>query len=149
MLKIWTDESLSPLPVIIDAEAFFLGKRRSLSLDDDLSLRVMKEIDGVSFKKGDYIETRYGGTDISKLSTGCKVALLCLNFKDSNCISFIEAGENVFWSLYKISEEYNLDFNIHLNRVIGMSLGEPKTLKINNKLYENIDLYEALEVYFE
>lgn len=66
---------------------------------DELSLELMKEIDNAVREESYGVETPIGKSCITCLSTGCKLGLILLHYKDRDLrilTSFSRAGENVW-----------------------------------------------------
>ena len=55
--------------------------------------RVLKEIDGASIISGTSVETKFGITDMTNLSSGCKALLVAMHEPDM-IVNFIMAGRN-------------------------------------------------------
>ena len=101
----------SQLPVVLSNEAFFITEvLEKIDNFTDRELEVMKEIDGITFIKGQYIETKFGSTHISKISTGLKTYLNLSILQRLNIpatVYITEAGPNV---LKYIFEDIDTDF---------------------------------------
>ena len=147
MLNLWTNRDLIPkdLLFIDGANGFFNGKVEQNKYEDSLSRELMLVIDGVKVKKGNYIETKFGSTDIKNLSSGCKTGLLALEYNGKGCINTECMGENVFDTLCDIVDKNNLTINLFVQRVYGVGLITNRSFRVNGVLYEDEDISDILE----
>ena len=103
---------------IYDVESHFkalmnIGEK----FNDDIYTKIMQHIDNINQRDGGYIVTRFGGTDISNLSSGCKAVILAVRYRNSDkAVSVDECGDNALKVLFKISEK--MDLTVYVSNYI-------------------------------
>lgn len=146
MLKIITDIKKLTMPLLIDNEAFF-SENTKYQKDEEYSateMKYMKEIDGISIKKGNYIKTKFGETSLDSISTGLKTLLnLCYLQKNDlkYAVNITECGPNVLkliFTDFDIDNELLLEHN-NIPKFKGISLN------VDGTSYDSAsELYEYL-----
>lgn len=76
---------------------------------DKIVNKILEEIDGAHIISNDIVETKFGRTIITNLSTGCK-ALLIAAKKSGLIVNFTEAGNNVV----ELAVELSKDIDMHI-----------------------------------
>ena len=118
MLNIYTlNNNMSKFKLIPDVELGFLDVKLSGELfSDNVYNYIMKSIDGISNRKGDYIETVFGSTSMDKLSTGCKAVLLAYYYRNNKdiLVNIVECGDNAIEILFKLSKKYDIYVYTHI-----------------------------------
>lgn len=115
MLKIFTDSTMSSKEYLADVEAEF--NLDEPIIDDmytnSLSVKILEEMEGMTSRKGKYIDAKFGTVSIMDISTGCKALLLC-STRNSDCIINIdEMGNNAVRILAEISKEKDIEVVTH------------------------------------
>ncbi len=92
--------------LIVDVEMEFMlqlkFKNRHI-FDDEICNDIIRDIDGLEWRQGPVVFTRFGETSLSDLSTGCKGALLAIKSPDL-IINSAEFGNNAFAALVRRSK---------------------------------------------
>lgn len=143
MLKIYTDSSMSNKEYLEDIEAEF--NIDELVIDnmykDELSVYILKMIEGVTSRTGKYLDAKYGTVSIMDISTGCKALLLCVTRNKDCIINIDEMGNNAVKFLAELSK--NIDIDIVTHRVLKYFPDEFRCY-INDEYYEKDDIQYAL-----
>lgn len=147
MINIHTIDRVNTKQYIKNVEAHFQYLlNRGHQFDDVIYNRILNRIDGVYKREGDHksvIYTPFGDTHISKISTGCKAAMLAYFYNGTNkCVCIDECGENAIYELIDISSKYNI--NICINRSL-MLTEQSFRCTFNGEEVSNLDLYILLE----
>lgn len=112
--------------------------------DDKVYREVMQKIDGVTVKKGEYIETKLGPTHIQKLSTGCKTVLIAISTASTNkIIQAMECGSNAINLLADISSRDNIDTKVYTKTCIAIPQKQFKCT------FDGIKYTDGQELYFK
>jgi hypothetical protein len=105
-------------PIIMDADrAYTACLDAKDSFSDKISMKIMHDIDGVDRRSGRLIVTKFGETTYEKLSTGCKAAIMAVNYPGI-IMSNIEMGDNVIKELFLLSD--SCDMSIVMDNLIFM-----------------------------
>lgn len=83
-----------------DAYFTFYTSNKKLS---SLSIEMMKKIDNAVLKSDGRIETPFGTTTLSNLSTGCKTIINIIENPDK-LVNVVECGSNVLNEIFKLDE---------------------------------------------
>lgn len=123
MLNIYRDKIPKNSILWDDPELAFQGMlQMGHTFDDKLCREVMKNIDGVTVKNGQFIKTKFGDTHISKLQTGCKTVLIALELakdnKNNKIIQIVECGSNAINLLARIQIEYSIETKVYTDQYI-------------------------------
>lgn len=130
---------------IDDVESYF---NASIILDENpfdsnLDRKIMKIIDGVTYKDGVVIKTKFGKTHIDKLSTGCKALLLINKYRNTEkVVNITECGDNVIKLIFELGEKCNI--KIYTKRVIRMPNINKKCLFNDIEVNIGLDLYRKM-----
>jgi len=136
--------------VIRDADAFF-----SMFIDTShltsLDLRVMNDIDSAKLIDADLgtIVTKFGTTDIFRLSTSCKIVMSYLYMSSNRdkygdwILEVTDAGSNALKILFEIINSQNeLGVMLLLRRNTGLRQFRDIQCEINGEYYDS--LYKAV-----
>lgn len=115
MLKIFTDSTMSSKEYLVDIEAEFDIDEPIIEdmYKDSLSVRILEEMEGMTSRKGKYIDAKFGTVSIMDISTGCKALLLCITRNDSCIINIDEVGNNAVELLAELSEKKDIEVVTH------------------------------------
>lgn len=115
MLKIYTDNNLSQKNYLLDIEAEFNVNEPIIEnlYTDKTSIRILEEMEGMTSRKGKYIDAKFGTVSIMEISTGCKALLLCNTKNDNSIINVDEVGNNAIKILAQISQEKDIEVVTH------------------------------------
>ena len=115
MLKIYTDNNLSQKNYLLDIEAEFNVNEPIIEnlYTDKTSIRILEEMEGMTSRKGKYIDAKFGTVSIMEISTGCKALLLCNTKNDDSIINVDEVGNNAIKILAQISREKDIEVVTH------------------------------------
>lgn len=128
-----------------DAEAIFNGLlMQGEKFDDLLSREVMQKIDGVTVKKGEYIETMLGPTHIQKLSTGCKTVLIAISTAGTNkVIQAMWCGSNAINLLAEIQSRDNINSKVYTKTCIAIPQKQFKCI------FDGVRYTDGQKLYFK
>ena len=118
MLKIFTESGMSDKEYLFDVEAEFRIQEPIIEelYRDSLSVYILKSIEGMTDRKGKYIDSKFGTISIMDVSTGAKTLLLCANRYAECIINANEMGTNAIKVLAEISKQ--IDIEVVINRVL-------------------------------
>lgn len=145
MLYIYTRTFLDGFTLINDVEAGFKQLKYYGELfDDEISRKIMKLIDGVSFKDGDYIKTPFGTTNLDNLSTGCKAVLLAYYYRNekNTLVNVIECGDNAILVLFQLAKK--LDLRVFTYSYIKILDNKAECFINNIKTVSGLNIYGGL-----
>ena len=114
MLKVYTDQSLIPIPYEERFnEAFFA---RHIGFEDltPLDFEVIGYIDKAVLTYDGFFGTPFGATRMENLSTGCKTIINVLHFPD-RAFNLAECGNNAFRKLAEVCYDNNIDLCIYMS----------------------------------
>ena len=111
--------------------------------DNKQCREVMAKIDGVTVKKGEYIETKLGPTHIQRLQTGCTTVLIALQSADTNkIVSAMECGSNAINLLAEIQSRDNINSKVYTRTCIAIPQKEFKCI------FDGVKYTDGQELYF-
>lgn len=152
MLYIYTDKSNITVEkqCIDDIEAQYVLKRKDIIEryeSNSLALKVLQEIEGMTYHDGDMIKAKFGSVALDGISTGGKGCLLMALYNTKIALSTDEIGYNGIDVLCAISKE--IDVHIYSSAPYTY-LPEEAEAFVDGELYsgsENImDAMEAVYV---
>lgn len=115
MLRIFTDNTMSPKKYLVNIEAAFdiNGPTIENMYKDSLSIEILEKMEGMTSRNGKYINAKFGTVTITDISTGCKALLLCATQNKDCIICTDEMGNNAIKILAEISKEKDIDIMTH------------------------------------
>ena len=118
MLKIFTDSRMSNKEYLIDIEAEFNADEPMIEelYSDKISSYILQKMEGMTSRKGKYIDAKFGTVSIMDISTGCKALLLCCTRNEEFIINVDEMGNNAIKILAELSK--NKDIEVVTHRVL-------------------------------
>lgn len=122
MLYIYSSlKSIDRKKFVNDVEIFFnFDLAYNLKTDKAIN-KILKTIDGAHIINGNVVETKFGVTTLSNLSTGCK-ALIIAWLNPSLTVNFIEVGDNVVELAVELSKSRDLHVYTRNSVVFGKNL---------------------------
>ena len=150
MLRIYTDNKFSNKDYLINIEAEFNIDRFKMDTlyTDEVSQYVLKEIEGVTSRKGCYLDAKFGTIIMTDISTGCKALLLCIRRHDDCIVCMDEVGTNAIKLLEYISEHIEADIEVVTHRVLKYFRDDFECY-VNDELCRGEDISDALEYLLE
>lgn len=145
MLYVYSKNMLNGFVLINDVEAGFTQLKYNNELfEDDVSLFIMKYIDSVSFKKGDYIETPFGSTSMDNLSSGCKALLLAYYYRNKKdvLVNILECGENAIELLFELAK--TMDISVYTTHTLTIYDDNAECIIDGKKVISGIEIYGKL-----
>lgn len=151
MLYIYTDKTNIPAQkqYIHDIESQYTLKRQDIIAkyeNSPLALKVLQEIEGMTYHDGDMIKAKFGAVALDNISTGGKGCLLMALYHEEITLSTDEIGYNGIDVLCAMSKEF--DVSIYSSAPYTY-LPENIDGFINDEFYnggENI--LDAMEAYY-
>ena len=122
MLYIYSSlKSIDRKKFVNDVEIFFnFDLAYNLKTDEAIN-KILKTIDGANIINGNVVETKFGVTTLSNLSTGCK-ALIIAWLNQSLTVNFTEVGDNVVELAVELSKDRVLHLYTRNSVVFGKNL---------------------------
>ena len=122
MLYIYSSlKSIDRKKFVNDVEIFFnFDLAYNLKTDESIN-KILKTIDGAHIINGNVVETKFGVTTLSNLSTGCK-ALIIAWLNTSLTVNFTEVGDNVVELAVELSKNRDLHVYTRNSVVFGKNL---------------------------
>ena len=122
MLYIYSSlKSIDRKKFVNDVEIFFnFDLAYNLKTDEAIN-KILKTIDGANIINGNVVETKFGVTTLSNLSTGCK-ALIIAWLNQSLTVNFTEVGDNVVELAVELSKDRDLHVYTRNSVVFGKNL---------------------------
>ena len=122
MLYIYSSlKSIDRKKFVNDVEIFFnFDLAYNLKTDEAIN-KILKTIDGAHIINGNVVETKFGVTTLSNLSTGCK-ALIIAWLNTSLTVNFTEVGDNVVELAVELSKNRDLHVYTRNSVVFGKNL---------------------------
>ena len=122
MLYIYSSlKSIDRKKFVNDVEIFFnFDLAYNLKTDEAIN-KILKTIDGAHIINGNVVETKFGVTTLSNLSTGCK-ALIIAWLNPSLIVNFTEVGDNVVELAVELSKNRDLHVYTRNSVVFGKNL---------------------------
>lgn len=114
MLYIYTSQEVAlkaAKTIVVDTEAFFLLRYTEIVekyQNNAYVLNILKQIEGVTYFKGEYLEAKFGATALRNISTGGKGCILAVLYNNEFIVSTDEMGYNCINLLCRISEEIDI-----------------------------------------
>lgn len=151
MLEIYTSKRIakehSNKDIVPDIDNRFLLRLTNANQDilynDEVSNRILKEIEGMTEKKGNgYIMAKFGNVNLRDISTGGKALLLATKFKDEFIITIDELGYNCIYLLFELCKNMNIE--VISTRVL-YHMKDDFTAKINGKIFRGDDISGEME----
>lgn len=100
---------------------------------------VLLDIDEVKVIKDRYIETKFGGTDITNLQTGCKAVLLAVYYRDKNiAVNLEECGQNAISKLVSKAYRENLNCTGYIVDIIQIPLVRSQKCMLDDIVYSDM-----------
>lgn len=132
MLYLITASEADKVKKVKDIESRFdVLVNSGVKFKEDIYTFIMEEIDNVTFRNDDIIETPFGRTLITNLSSGCKAVILAMYYNDKDIyICIDECGNNALKVLFELSKKW--DVKTYINREIALE-DDTITCKINNE----------------
>lgn len=118
MLHIKTSKDNLSKKLINDIEAWFnadVPAIESMYLDNE-SVKILQNIEGMTERKGTWIEAKFGAVPLMSISTGAKIVLLCNTLYEKHSFNIDEAGYNAIREILRISQ--NKDVEVYSGRVL-------------------------------
>ena len=120
MLYIYTDKTNIPAQkqYIHDIESQYTLKRQDIIAkyeNSPLALKVLQEIEGMTYHDGDMIKAKFGAVALDNISTGGKGCLLMALYHEEITLSTDEIGYNGIDVLCAMSKEFDVSFEILLD----------------------------------
>lgn len=145
MLNIYRDKIPKNSVLWDDPELAFQGMlQMGHTFDDKLCREVMAKIDGVTVKKGEYIETALGPTHIQKLSTGCKTVLIAISTAGTNkVIQAMWCGSNAINLLADISSREHIKTKVYTKTCIAIPQKQFKCI------FDGVRYTDGQKLYFK
>lgn len=116
---------------------------------DEVSKRLMKAIDGAEYVGVWEVETRYGITPLTSLSSGCCLGLLLIHFNKEKTkrlvhTNFVRAGSNVWQFLYNLDIDITFCISEYDDQTYSLDYCfDDMPVKYNGEVIECVsDIYE-------
>lgn len=122
MLYIYSSlKSIDRKKFVNDVEIFFnFDLAYNLKTDEAIN-KILKTIDGAHIIAGNVVETKFGVTTLSNLSTGCKALIIAL-LNPGLTVNFTEVGDNVVELAFELSKNRDLHVYTRNSVVFGKNL---------------------------
>lgn len=122
MLYIYSSlKSIDRKKFVNDVEIFFnFDLAYNLKTDEAIN-KILKTIDSAHLINGNVVETKFGVTTLSNLSTGCKALIIAL-LNPSLIVNFTEVGDNVVELAVELSKNRDLHVYTRNSVVFGKNL---------------------------
>lgn len=122
MLYIYSSlKSIDRKKFVNDVEIFFnFDLAYNLKTDEAIN-KILKTIDGAHIINGNVVETKFGVTTLSNLSTGCKALIIAL-LNPGLTVNFTEVGDNVVELAVELSKNRDLHVYTRNSVVFGKNL---------------------------
>lgn len=122
MLYIYSSlKSIDRKKFVNDVEIFFnFDLAYNLKTDEAIN-KILKTIDGAHIIAGNVVETKFGVTTLSNLSTGCKALIIAL-LNPGLTVNFTEVGDNVVELAVELSKNRDLHVYTRNSVVFGKNL---------------------------
>lgn len=122
MLYIYSSlKSIDRKKFVNDVEIFFnFDLAYNLKTDEAIN-KILKTIDGAHIINGNVVETKFGVTTLSNLSTGCKALIIAL-LNQGLTVNFTEVGDNVVELAVELSKNRDLHVYTRNSVVFGKNL---------------------------
>lgn len=133
-------------------EATFFNKTikpNVIHFDNEISLKLLTIIDGITNRNGNAVTNKFGTTTIKDISTGCKGALLLVNFP-SICIINTELGDNALTALLELGQEFEIHIYVEeelKQRVL--KAGRSIRVTVDGKECSLLDAYKTIYDIFD
>lgn len=133
MIYIYTEPN--NMKFINDVESHFKGLSRLNLFTDEIYTEIMKKIDKISYRKGNFIQTPFGETHIDNISTGCKAVCLAYYYHNQKniLINISECGNNALDVLFNLNN--SLNYYLYINR--GFNLEKLSYFCYINNIFVN------------
>ena len=142
MLTLYTE--YDKCNVITDVEAWFYTiQNRNIDFSKKVYRYIMKTIDNAKYIGDMMVETPYGKTLVTNLSSGCKATLLAVHYAGTDtAVSLDECGSNAIDLIFKLSEK--VDIKAYTSSYIVPNYEEARCI-IDGKLYTgDMEIYKKL-----
>lgn len=143
MIRIYTRTDLKDnyMNVVLDVETKF--NSLEAPFNEKIYNQIMRKIDNIQYRKGNFIKNSFGETSMIKLSTGCKAAMLCAYFANTpKIISVNECGENSLQVIFAMGNK--ADINIFSNIVIRVCNPNIKCIIGGEEVVGGYNLYNKM-----
>lgn len=114
-------DSIDKSKFVDDVDIYFNFDLANNLKSDKIIDRILEVIDGAHIIAGNVVETKFGVTTLSNLSTGCK-ALIIAYLNPRLTVNFILVGDNVIELAVEISKDNDLNIYTRNSVVFGKNL---------------------------
>ena len=122
MLYIYSSlKSIDRKKFVNDVEIFFNFDLAYNLKPDEAINKILKTIDCAHIIDGNVVETKFGVTTLSNLSTGCKALIIAL-LNPGLTVNFTEVGDNVVELAVELSKNRDLHVYTRNSVVFGKNL---------------------------
>lgn len=122
MLYISTSiDSIDKSKFVDDVDIYFNFDLANNLKSDKIIDRILEVIDGAHIINGNVVETKFGVTTLSNLSTGCKALIIAL-LNPGLTVNFTEVGDNVVELAVELSKNRDLHVYTRNSVVFGKNL---------------------------
>jgi hypothetical protein len=144
MLKIYTSSQIaekSGYKVLSNIDEFFKIKSKDMRnmYKNSISVRVLKEVEGMTSRIGDIIDGKFGTVRLQDISTGGKGCLLAVNFQDF-IIDTCQLGDNCLLLLMDLADKMDITI-MHSEPIF---LFGNRTVNVDNTEYTGFAATEAM-----
>lgn len=133
-------------------EATFFNKTikpNVIHFDNEISLKLLTIIDGITNRNGNAVTNKFGTTTIKDISTGCKGALLLVNFP-SICIINTELGDNALTALLELGQNFEIHIYVEEElKQIVLKAGRNIRVTVDGKECSLLDAYKTIYDIFD
>ena len=147
MLYIYTDKYniKKEKQCIDDIEAQYTLKRKDIINryeSNSLALKVLKQMEGMTYHDGDMIKGKFGSVALDNISTGGKGCLLMALYSNQIALSTDEIGYNGIDILCEMS----LEIDVHIYSSVSYTYFPEVNAYIDGELYSGSeDILDAME----